>query len=214
MDLDSGADQDSPIQPPTRTFSDHRANALQNLPQLTDFPTRKPFTPPPASSAASTPPIFQPTRKAPEGLREKEMQIEEMRRKIAEAEAAKAQKLARQNSNGSRTPHSASGNIEKPINGDSLAKKIEASVQIQKTKEATQDKIHFDMQLVEAQVSELEKSAVLKKDGGNGKQTSSEKLASQKAQSEEKQRKLKEIQAQMAQLAEEMKRLEAEVSHT
>jgi chromosome segregation ATPase len=230
MDLDSGADQDSPLQPPIRKMSDHRTNSLQNLPQLTNFP-RKPFTPPPASSTASTPPIYQSSRKATDGLREKEMQIEEMRKKIAEAEAAKAQKKAQQNATGSRTPRPASGNVENPLNGDSMAKKIETSMQIQQMMDATESKINYEKQrLADAQVAELEKSVDLKKSEAESKRLRLERLATEfpraDAELEEKQRKFKEMQEAMAQMeadlqqtlekkkkmAEEMERLGQEVS--
>ena len=94
MDLESQADQDSPVQS-GRKMSDQRAAAIQNLPPLTNFPSRKPFISPPGSSAASTPPI-QPGSKGalghPHVLQQKETEIEALKKKIAEAEAAKAAK--------------------------------------------------------------------------------------------------------------------------
>lgn len=209
MDLDSQADQDSPVQA-TRKLSDQRSTALQNLPMLTNFPTRKPFTPPPASSAASTPPIIPPIRKPtlgrPEVLQEKEMQIEELRRRIAEAEAAKAQKKAQQSSSGTHTPRSSTANVElKALVDNGMAKKVQASLQLQNIIDVADEKVTLNQKrLEEVQIIEQEKAADLKEQEAEMNRLRREKIATDlprvDAEVIENQRKLQQLKVQMAEI--------------
>lgn len=215
MDLDSQADQDSPVQSASN-MSDQRNTALQNLPLLTNFPSRKPYTPPQTSSAATTPPAFIPTRKAnlgkPEDLQAKEMQIEELRRKIAEAEAAKAQKKAQQSANGNHTPQPVSTNNDNSsiING-SIAKKVETSIQIQNMIGIAEEKVYHDQKrLVEARAIEEQKATELKEQEAESKRLRREKIATDlprvDAEVLEKQRKLEQLKAQMAEIEAEVQK--------
>lgn len=213
MDLDSQADQDSPIQAARKT-PEQRITA--NLPMLTNFSARKPFTPPPASSAASTPPIFPLVRKAtlgrPEVLQEKEMQIEELRRKIAEAEAAKAQKRAQQSASGTNTPRSITTSSEHKTPVDnSMAKKVETSLQIQNMIDIAEEKVNsHQKRLVEAEAIKQVKAADLKQQEAERKRLRREKIATDlprvDAEVVEKQRKLEQLKAQMAEIEAEVQR--------
>lgn len=214
MDLESQADQDSPIQT-ARKMSDQRSAAVQGLPMLTNFPARKPFTPPPVSSAASTPPVFPPSRKAtlgrPEVLQEKEMQIEELRRKIAEAEAAKAQKRAQQSASGTQTPRLVTNGEHKAAVDDSVAKKVEASMQMQNMIDIAEEKVNSDQKrLLEAETTKQEKAADLKRQEAERKRLRREKIATDlprvDAEVVEKQRKLEQLKVQMAEIEAEVQR--------
>jgi hypothetical protein len=212
MDLDSQADQDSPVQP-GRKMSDQRNTAITNLPTLTNFPSRMPYTPPQASSAASTPPVSRKsTFGRPEDLQAKEIAIEELRRKIAEAEAAKAQKKAKQSASGTHTPQPVNSNdVNTAVANDSMAKKVETSIQIQNMIDATEEKVNHDQKrLLEAQAVEGEKAAELKKQEVESKRLRREKIATDlprvDAEVMEKQQRLERLKAEMAEIEAEVQR--------
>lgn len=105
---------------------------LRDLPPLSDFPPKKSFAAP--SSTLSTPPSLQgPQRTStrPEDLKRKEFEIQEMRRKIAEAELRKKAKLV---ASGSQTPlDKASTPVENRSAKDaSISNKIHTSVHIER----------------------------------------------------------------------------------
>ena len=105
---------------------------LRDLPPLSDFPPKKSFAAP--SSTLSTPPSLQgPQRNStrPEDLKRKEFEIQEMRRKIAEAELRKKAKLV---ASGSQTPiNKTSTPVENRSAKDaSISNKIHTSVHIER----------------------------------------------------------------------------------
>ncbi|KFY33917.1 hypothetical protein V494_07215 [Pseudogymnoascus sp. VKM F-4513 (FW-928)] len=105
---------------------------FRDLPPLSDFPPKKSFPAP--SSTLSTPPSLQgPQRSStrPEDLKRKEFEIQEMRRKIAEAEQRKKAKLV---ASGSQTPmNKTSTPIESRSAKDaSISDKIHTSVHIER----------------------------------------------------------------------------------
>lgn len=105
---------------------------LRDLPPLSDFPPKKSFAAP--SSTLSTPPSLQgPQRTStrPEDLKRKEFEIQEMRRKIAEAELRKKAKLV---ASGSQTPiNKTSTPVENRSAKDaSISNKIHTSVHIER----------------------------------------------------------------------------------
>ncbi|PMD31693.1 hypothetical protein L207DRAFT_185087 [Hyaloscypha variabilis F] len=226
MELDSQADQDSPVQS-VRKFSDPRSYTVQNMPP-TNLPPRKPFTPP-NTSAANTPSM--PAAKAalgrPDVLIRKESEIEELKKKIAEAEA---RKRARQTPSGTRTPRVSelNGSEAKDINlpDGNLGSKVAASIKMQNLIAIADDKATVEQQnLADAQAAELEKAAELKRNEAEQKRLRREKIASDlplvEAEVLQNQTKLEELRAEMAKieaavrksledkqrLAEEMERL-------
>lgn len=212
MDLDSQADQDSPVQS-ARKLSDQRNTAINNLPMLTNFPARKLFTPPVASSAATTPPVSRKsTLGRPEDLQAKEMQIEELRRKIAEAEAAKAQKKAQQSASGTHTPQPVNYSSENAVlTNESMANKVETSIQIQNMIDIADEKVNHDQKrLLEAQAVEEEKVTELKKQEAESKRLRREKIATDlpriDAEVLEKQQRLEKLKVQMAEMEAEVQK--------
>jgi hypothetical protein len=205
MDLESQADQASPMQADSK-MSDQQNTAIQNLPPLSNLPPRKPFTPPLVASAASTPPPRKPVRN-PATLQEKESQIEELRRKIAEAEAAKALKKAKLSGSGTRTPQSADGSAEngKVTNNGGLASKVEASVKIQTLMNIAQDQVNSDQKrLAEAQADEAQKAVELKRIEAEQKRLRRQQIATElprvDAEAQQNQLKLEELRAEMARI--------------
>jgi hypothetical protein len=206
MELESQADQEfSPMQAGSR-MSDQQNTAIQSLPPLSNLPPRKPFTPPLVASAASTPPPRKPVRN-PATLQEKESQIEELRRKIAEAEAAKALKKAKLSGSGTRTPQSADGSAEngKVTNNGGLASKVEASVKIQTLMNIAQDQVNSDQKrLAEAQADEAQKAVELKKIEAEQKRLRRQQIATElprvDAEAQQNQLKLEELRAEMARI--------------
>jgi hypothetical protein len=209
MDLESQADQDSPIQS-ARKMSDPRSGALQNLPPLTNFPARTPFTPPPKSSANSTPSISQSAAKSflgrPEDLQQKESEIEKLKKKIAEAEA---RKKARQTPSGTRTPQATSSSApdgsDTTVTNGSLASKVEASIQMQNLISIADNQVALDQQkLADAQAAEVEKQAELKRNQAEENRLRREKLASElpkvEAETQQNQTKLEQLRAEMARI--------------
>lgn len=180
MELESSVDHNSPVLA-ARKMSEQRNTPMQNLAVLTNFPPRKPFTPPPISSASSTPTGRKSTLGNPEVLQEKEIAIEALRKKIAEAEAAKALKRARKGANGTATPRTtdSSGDDAKVVDKD-MAKKIEASVQIQQKINTAEAVVSFDQKrLAEAHAAEAEKVAELEKSEADHKRLRREQISTE-----------------------------------
>ncbi|KAH8646374.1 hypothetical protein BGZ60DRAFT_570702 [Tricladium varicosporioides] len=212
MDLESQADQESPMQT-ARTMSDHRLMAIQNLPQLSDFQPRKPFTPPPNSSAATTPPVLQGTSKAtlgrPEILQRKESEIEILKKKIAEAEA---KKRARQTPTGTQTPRTApeisSVETKVGLNNGTLASKIEVSKKIQELVGVVNNQTNKAQQkFLEAHAAEEDEATALKRNEDERKRLRRQKIASELPLVDAK---VQETQARLDQMRAETARLEAE----
>lgn len=215
MDLESQADQDSPSQL-TRKLSENRSGTLPNLPGL-DF-SRKPFSSPP-SSAANTPPVSQNGAKfnigRPEVLQRKESEIEQLKKKIAEAEA---RKKARQTPTGGQTPRDANTQSVDGTEGNgaaNLVSKVEASMKMQQLIGVVDNKVHSDQQkLVETHVAEAANEAELKNQEEERKRLRLQRIASDlplvDAQVQQSQTKLEQLRAEMARLEEEVqKNLEA-----
>lgn len=205
MELESSVDHNSPVLA-ARKMSDHRNTALQTLAVLTNFPGRKPFTPPPVSSASSTPTARKSTLGNPEVLQEKEIAIEALRKKIAEAEAAKALKKARKAANGTGTPRTtdSSGDDTKAIDGD-IVKKIEASIHIQRKIDSTEAKVSLDKKrLAEAQAAEVENVAELERSEADQKRLRREQIATElprvDAEVQRNQLKLELLRSEMARI--------------
>jgi hypothetical protein len=224
MDLDSQVDRDSPV----RKMSDPRSTSTQNMPSA-NAPTRKPFTPP-NTSATNTPSMSQATSKAslggPEVLLRKQSEIEELKKKIAEAEA---RKRARQTPSGTRTPRaSESGSEAKDTNlsDGNLGSKVAASIKMQNLIAIADDKATLEQQkFADAQAAEIEKAAELKRNEAEQKRLRRAKIASDlplvEAEVLQNQTKLEQLRAEMAKieaavqknledkrrLAEEMERL-------
>lgn len=214
MDLESQADQDSPVQS-ARKMSDQRIATIQNLPPLTNFPSRKVFTSPPISSAASTPPVHTASKSTlghPHVLQQKETEIELLKKKIAEAEAAKAAKRrAQQTSSGAATPQ------RQPANGTSgaangngdIASKVEASIQMQQLIGIAEDKVSSDQKrLAATQAAELEKAAELKRNEAESRRLRREKIATDLPRVDAE---VEQSQLKLQQLREEMAKIEAAV---
>jgi hypothetical protein len=203
MDLESQADQDSPVQS-ARNMSDQRAAAIQNLPPLTNFPTRKAFTTPPGSSTASTPPVHP--RGHPHVLQQKETEIELLKKKIAEAEAAKAAKRkAQQTSSGAATPQRQPTNGASGVSNGDIASKVQASMQMQELIGIADDKVTSDQKrLAETHAAELEKAAELKRSEAESRRLRREKIATDlprvDAEVEQSQLKLKQLREEMAKI--------------
>ena len=208
MELESSVDHNSPVLA-ARKLSDHRNTALQTLAVLTNFPGRKPFTPPPVSSASSTPTARKSTLGNPEVLQEKEIAIEALRKKIAEAEAAKALKKARKAANGTNgtgTPRTtdSSGDDTKAMDGD-IVKKIEASIHIQRKIDSTEAKVSLDKKrLAEAQAAEVENVAELERSEADQKRLRREQIATElprvDAEVQRNQLKLELLRSEMARI--------------
>lgn len=205
MDLESSVDHNSPVLS-ARKMSDHRNTAIQNLPVLTNFPPRKPFTPPPISTASSTPTGRKSVLGNPEVLQEKENAIEALRKKIAEAEAAKALRKARTASNGTGTPRTtdSSSDDAKVTDGDMISN-IEASAQIQQKISITEVKVNLDQKrLAEARAAEVSKVAELQKNEADQKRLRREQIATDlprvDAEVEKDKLKLDLLRAEMARI--------------
>ncbi|KAH8589732.1 hypothetical protein B0O99DRAFT_636483 [Bisporella sp. PMI_857] len=218
MDLESPIEQSSPVQPSRSLSNQHN----QYTSSLSNTPQRIPATPQFANAGINTPPATQTIRGGPiDVLRAKEQQIEEMRRKIAEAEAAKAQKRAQKIASGNSTPRQTDINNEtgKPTNGTAIrasensspVHKIQIAVQIQESINTADGKVNAEQKrLSEAQVVEQEKAAELKIQEAESKRLRRQRLASDlprvDAEVVEKQRKLDELRAQMAQMEAEIQK--------
>lgn len=204
-----------------------KAKTIRELPPLSDFPPRKSFPTP--SSAITTPPApsLKTSASKPEDLVRKEMEIQEMKRKIAEAEK---RKRAKQNMSGSQTPRS-NDSTSSPAknNGPAITEKIEASVQIGRLIDDTSRQVDHDKQkLAEAHAEEQAKADELKRSEAEQRQLRRTEIASNlpaiDAEVEKARKKLADLHAEMAiieaavqkgldakkRLAEEMERLNQE----
>lgn len=193
MDLESQADADSPVQP-AQKLSDQKT-----LPSALSFPQQKPFTPPPLSSA-STLPISQTSVKPhPEDLRRKESEIEQLKRKIAEAEIRKANKRS---SSGAQTPvNNTTANSSDLV---AVANKAETSIEVQKVIEVAKDKKSDQQELASAQAAVLQNAAELRKQEAEAKRLRRERIASAiprvDAEILQNQAKLEELRAETARI--------------
>jgi hypothetical protein len=205
MELESSADHNSPVLA-ARKMSDQRNTITQNLTMLTTLPNRKPFTPPPVSSASSTPTARKSTLGNPEVLQEKEIAIEALRKKIAEAEAAKALKKAKKAANGTGTPRTtdSSGDDSKAMDSD-IAKKIESSIQIQQKINSAEAKVSLDQKrLAEARAIEVKNIAELERSEADQNRLRRERIATElprvDAEVQRNQLKLELLRSEMARI--------------
>ncbi|KAF8858811.1 hypothetical protein BDZ45DRAFT_673742 [Acephala macrosclerotiorum] len=207
MDLESTGDQNSPMQL-DRKMSGPRSTVPQGSVQLLDR-ANKPFTPPPFSSANNTPPIQtnlpKPLNGKPRDLRSVETEMEELRRKIAEAEAKK--KAKQQTPSRARTPQvpntNVSGARNSPVTNGIPASKTDASMKMQQMITIAQVQVNSDQQkLVDAQAVESEKAAELRKNELEQKRLLREKNAEEQSLADAKvlqsQTRLEEVRALMA----------------
>ncbi|KAH9218313.1 hypothetical protein DL95DRAFT_385720 [Leptodontidium sp. 2 PMI_412] len=213
MDLESQATQDSPTQP-ARKMSDQRPAAIQSLPPLSNFLPRKPYTPPPNSSAANTPPL-QGAPNTAGRLTEVQSEMEKLKKQIALREA---RQRAKQASSGSRTPqvseaNGSSTNVTSPP-AASIASKVESSIKMQEMIETATTNVALDQErLAETQAAEVKKAAELKKSEDEQKRLRREELAANNsrvdAEVQQKQTRLEQLRAEMAEIeAAVQKRLE------
>lgn len=153
MDLESVGD-DSPALP-TRKMSDHRA-AVQPNPTPSGLAQPKEWSSPLFSSPAGTPPISQQLPRGPYGkpeiLQRKESEIQELKKKIAEAEA---KKRAKQTPTGVRTPRVAESAATTPQPNGAAPSQVHTPSQVQQLIEAADKKIAQDQQrLAESQAAD------------------------------------------------------------
>ncbi|ELR04898.1 hypothetical protein GMDG_00157 [Pseudogymnoascus destructans 20631-21] len=128
---------------------------LRDLPPLPDFPPKKSFAAP--SSTLSTPPSHQAPQRTstrPEDLKKKEFEIQEMRRKIAEAEQRKKAKLV---ASGSQTPMNKTSTPIEDISAKdaSISNKIHTSVHIERLIDDASRRIEEEQEKL-ARAQELE----------------------------------------------------------
>ncbi|KAG4034266.1 hypothetical protein MFRU_003g02370 [Monilinia fructicola] len=191
MELESQADTESPTLP-TGKLSDQKA-----LPTASSFLPPKAFTPP-ISSASTLPTLQTSIKPHPEDLRRKESEIEQLKRKIAEAEMRKANKRS---SSGAQTPVNTTGSSN---NVSIAANKAEASAEIQKITSVARDKSTSDQQLAVAQAAELQKAADIRAQEAEAKRIRREKIASAiprvDAEALQNQAKLEELRAETARI--------------
>jgi hypothetical protein len=207
MDLESEANQDSPVQS-ARSLFDNQSATIQNLPPLSNFPTRKPTSP--GSSAANTPPIPQVASRSslgrPEVLQQKESEIELLKKKIAEAEA---RKKARQTPSGTRTPRSiesngVEGNNSSVVNANTTSN-VEASIAMQRLIGIADNQVNAEQQrLAEAQAAESEKAEELKRHEAERIRLRREEIETElplvESEYQRNQRRLEEMRAEMARI--------------
>ncbi|THV45715.1 hypothetical protein BGAL_0458g00060 [Botrytis galanthina] len=189
MELESQADADSPVQLP-RKLPEQKA-----LPTASSFLPPKPFTPPPTSST-STPPNLQSSIKPhPEDLRRKESEIEQLKRKIAEAEMRKANKRT---SSGTQTPIN---NVTASTSNIGLvANKPNSLIETQKAAKISMDKTQSNA----AEAAELQKAADIRKEEAELKRLRRERIASAiprvDAEALQNQARLEELRAETARI--------------
>lgn len=174
---------------------------LRDLPPLSDFPPKKSFAAP--SSTTSTPPSIQgPQRTStrPEDLKRKEFEIQEMRRKIAEAEQRKKAKAA----SGSQTPmNKTSTPIENKSAKDvSISNKIHTSVHIERLIDDASRRIEEEQEkLARAQALEEHSAEDLKQREAEQKRQRRARIAADlpvvDAEVEESQRRLAGLKREM-----------------
>ena len=209
MDLESQADQDSPVQAASK-MSDQRSTAIQSLPPLTNLPRRRGFSSP-SSSAANTPPISQSASRAslgrPEVLQRKESEIEELKRRIAEREA---RNKAKQSRSGTRTPQVAEASSSEG-NGvrDNVASNVETSMQMQHQIGIAENQIKSNQQqLADAQTARIEQAAELKKNEAGQNRLRREQIEADLSILEME---TQQGQARLEQMRAEIAKMEAEV---
>ncbi|RDW62296.1 hypothetical protein BP6252_11729 [Coleophoma cylindrospora] len=205
MELDSQNDPDSPVQS-SKILSDLRAVAGHSLPALSDLPPRRAFTTPP--SASGTPPTQVPLQRSILGgpdLQQKMREIDEMKKKIADAEA---RKKAKQNSSGANTPRrpettASEGTIGSQQNN--LTGKVEAAIKIDSLVASAEAKTNKDYQkLADTQIAQDAKADELQNSEAEQKRLRRQKLLNDlplvDAEVQNKQNQLQQLQAQMAQI--------------
>ena len=189
---------------PQNSTSNTKAKTIRDLPPLSDFPPRKSFPTP--SSTMSTPSAPQPPKASvstPEDLHRKELEIQEMKRKIAEAER---RKRAKQNSSGSQTPRpNDSTSSPAKNNGVSLVDKIEASVQIEHLIDDASRQVDQDQQkLTDDHAEEGAKADELKRSEAERRRLRRAEIASNlpvvDAEVEKAQMQLADLRAEMAKI--------------
>lgn len=167
MDIESSqADQDSPVQ-----------TSFQNLPPP-NFPVRRPIATPPITSTSTTPPVG-PSLDQSQALQSK---IEELKQKIARAEAAKKAKRT-PNGNGTRTPQrsetAGSDTAVLPATSNSAASTVEAMIQIQQEIGVADNAAALDeRKLADEQTAEAQKAEDLKKSQAEQRRLQRSKMAS------------------------------------
>jgi hypothetical protein len=212
MDLESIAD-DSPVQV-TEKIPEHPLPASQNYPGPSISNQGKARSPPQFSSAASTPPAIQQAPRGalgrPEILQRKESEIEELKKKIAEAEAKAKRNKARQTPSGARTPRPSELPITEEYTAIQLNRttvtQLDTSSQVQELIDAADKKIATEQQrLAEAQATETAKAVDLrriateqKRKAAESKRILREKMASLEAADEQE---LAEIERKRAEVA-------------
>ncbi|CAL3970927.1 unnamed protein product [Diplocarpon coronariae] len=209
MDLESQADQESP-KLSARKMSDQRPAAVRNIAPISNFPTRKPFTPPPSSST-STAPLVQAAANDPmarvERLGRVESEMEALKKQIA---AREARHKAKQTSNGSYTPRAsedngAGSNTPTPNPVD----KVENSVKMQQMIQIADSKVaHEQQKLADAQAAESVKAEELEKNEAEQKRLRREKIAADIPLADAK---VSQGQSRLEQLRAEIEEIEAEI---
>ncbi|KAF7957817.1 hypothetical protein EAE96_003387 [Botrytis aclada] len=189
MELESQADADSPVQPP-RKLPEQKA-----LPTASSFLPPKPFTPPPTSSTSTPPSLPNSIKPHPEDLRRKESEIEQLKRKIAEAEMRKANKRT---SSGAQTPIN---NVAASTSNIGLiANKPNSLIEIQKATTISKD----ETQSTAAQAAELQNAADIRKEEAELKRLRRERIASAiprvDAEALQNQARLEELRAETARI--------------
>lgn len=181
---------------------------MRDLPPLSDFPPKRSYTAP--SSTVGTPPISQSLSRAaarPEDLKRKELAIQEMRRKIAEAEERKKAKLASVGSSNStlQTPASSFNRVPASID------RIGTSNEIERLMSDTSKKIEEDRQkLAETQMLQEQKALDLKKAQEEQRRKRQAELAANlpavDADVQESRRRLTEMRAEMQRIEADMQK--------
>lgn len=129
----------------TRANAVIRTSTMRDLPPLSDFP-RKVANQGSTSSSPQTPSANKIAGK-PEDLQRKELEIQELRRKITLIEQRKRAKKDLSNSQ-NVVAKSATSNTKPPTNQMSISDKIEASVQIEQLMQDANRQLHQDQEKV------------------------------------------------------------------
>ncbi|KAI9046950.1 hypothetical protein LZ554_009025 [Drepanopeziza brunnea f. sp. 'monogermtubi'] len=195
MDLESQADQDSPVMP-TTNMTAQRSTSFPN-PSLT---ARQPFTPSPNLSAKNTPPASGAAVNYTAGVQDLgrvENELKELKKKIADAER---RQKAKQNANAQHTAPIIPG-----------PSKVDALVKIQKKAEIADTKIALEQQrVVNAKADESAKAEEVKKIETEQKRLRRAKIAADLPRVDaavfESRSKLEQIRAQLAEAEAEHQR--------
>jgi hypothetical protein len=210
-EVDMDLDEPSSSTNPTFQFRNDRATpstkSIRDLPPLSDFPARKLFTAP--SSGLSTPPIQHGSKSLskPEHLLRKELEIQEMKKKIAEAER---RKKAKQTTSGMSTPLPirTTDSPARTISGIS-AQRIETSLEIERLIGDTSRQVDEDVnKLVEARAAEQQTSEAVKQTEAELRHLRRAKLAADLPLVDAK---VEQDQKRLAEIREELARIEASV---